>query len=210
MRFKIILFIITCMIIFIPNLVFTQDIQWFTSSKEINNTLQTGKVDVSINKSIDDEIINLDIFSSDKSKIESKINFINTGTSDIFLRILVIPTVTDYTDKTWVGKVDTDEIEINYFNASNKLSADDKYWYIGEDGYMYYKSVIKKDEQINEKFLESISINLSEKSKEYYKDKNLNLKIVVEAVQSKNQAYKSVWSITDEELIKILDKQSLL
>lgn len=208
MRYKIILFTITCMIILIPSLVFTQEIQWFSSSKELNNTFQIGKVDVSINKSIDDEMINLDIFSSDKSTIKSKINFVNIGTSDIFLRVLVIPIVTDSTDKTWVGKVDLDEIQFNYFNGSSKLCADDKYWYLGEDGYMYYKSIIKKDEQINEKFLESISIDLSEKSKEYYKDKTLNIKIVVEAVQSKNQAYKSVWSITDEELIKILDKQS--
>ncbi|RDY25850.1 hypothetical protein CHL78_016020 [Romboutsia weinsteinii] len=202
------LVVLVFMVIAITSVTFAKDIEWFIFNSKTEYKIATSKINVDINKSIGDGPISIDLDKENKSTFNTNIDFKDMSTSDVYLRVLIFPYLTDMNDGSYSEILDLDEFKLNYFNEKGGSEIDTSYWYASSDGYYYYKYILNNDE-INNRFLKSIYINIDDSNKKYYKSKKLTIDIIAEVVQARNDAYKSVWNVEDEKLIKILDEQVL-
>lgn len=123
-------------------------------------------------------------------QIEKVVQVKNDGTVDILVRVRVekafgmrkngklIP------DKT----LNTDVIEIDFA---------DTYWEAREDGWFYYKDILRAGETTKEPLMKSF--RLSEKAGNEYKGKDAQIVVSMESVQAYEGA-SSVWGVTEKDL----------
>lgn len=124
-------------------------------------------------------------------EITKIVNVSNTGTVDTIVRVSVEKAFgirkadgTFLEDKT----LDPDMIEIVY---------NTRYWQYREDGYHYYKRVLKAGETTKEALF--TSYRLSEKAGNEYKGKDAQIVVTMESVQAQGDAV-SAWGVTHKEL----------
>ncbi len=131
---------------------------WLISNPEASSTdLEMG-------------VVRVEVIENDPDSI----GVVNAGTSDCYLRVLLIP---QWSDRSL--SVSNVEIDIN-----------DTYW-IEKEGYFYYKESLGVGET-TANLIENI--DFAELTPEY-EGAELTLKVVAEGVQSANEAWKEVWSI---------------
>lgn len=115
----------------------------------------------------------------------------NTGTVDTLVRVSVEKVFgTTQADGTFLRDetLDPDMIEIRYH---------DDWWEKKEDGYFYYKEILKAGTRTKEPLLESY--RLSEKADNRYRKKDARIIISMESVQAEGDGI-SLWDMTWEEL----------
>ena len=116
---------------------------------------------------------------------DMNLNFVNEGSCDVYLRgfVFVYPKVEGNTGTT----LSNSSIKVNY--------GDNECWFISKDNYIYYIEPLKVGERTETPMVESIEINLSEEDKNNLGDVELQVDVVMEAVQMNNIAYKYEWGI---------------
>ena len=136
---------------------------------DIKNIIKTGKVDLEVVE--DKNQNNYKIKPGDT--IDKTIKIKNTGNHPLFVRVKVIITVDN-------NELTNDEITINVDN--------NKWTY--NDGYYYYKNVLNGNETSDYLFtkihIDEVKINSS------YLNKNFNIKILTQGVQSENNGASAI------------------
>ena len=118
------------------------------------------------------------------------LNFLNEGSCDVYLRgfVFVYPK-----NKGNNGTIlSNSSIKINY--------GDENCWFVSEDNYVYYTKPLKVGNRTEKPMIESIEINLTEEDKSMLGSGELELDIVMEAVQMNNFAYKYEWDMGNIDL----------
>ena len=118
------------------------------------------------------------------------LNFLNEGSCDVYLRgfVFVYPKNKENNGTT----LSNSSIKINY--------GDENCWFVSEDNYVYYTKPLKVGNRTEKPMIESIEINLTEEDKSMLGSGELELDIVMEAVQMNNFAYKYEWDMGNIDL----------
>lgn len=118
------------------------------------------------------------------------LNFLNEGSCDVYLRgfVFVYPKNKENNGTT----LSNSSIKINY--------GDENCWFVSEDNYVYYTKPLKVGNRTEKPMVESIEINLTEEDKSMLGSGELELDIVMEAVQMNNFAYKYEWDMGNIDL----------
>lgn len=131
------------------------------------------------------------------------INFKIDSTAPSLLRVKVSPYYKDSessSDKNYKQSI----VNISYFE-------EDK-WLKGDDGYYYYKQVVKSDNNSDNiiKFINDIRFELSsDEEANEYQNKYIGVDLNMEMVQAKYDGYKTKWSISNEgEVYNLLNNLS--
>lgn len=93
--------------------------------------------------------------------------------------------------------------ENNYYGNIFSISFVDNNWYIGNDGYCYYKGVLQPDNTIDS--VKAIHINEWVGSE--FAGKSVKVCIVAEALQAGNGSAESIWPTAPQEWINIVKNQ---
>ena len=121
---------------------------------------------------------------------EIDLNFLNKGSCDVYLRgfVFVYPK-----NKGNNGTIlSNSSIKINYGDESS--------WFVSDDNYVYYTKPLKVGNRTEKPMVKSIEINLTEEDKSMLEDGQLEVDIVMEAVQMNNFAYKYEWDMGNIDL----------
>lgn len=126
------------------------------------------------------------------SEVVTKIvNVSNTGTVDTIIRVLV-------TKAFGVRGADGSFTEDNSLDPKMiKIDFNNRYWMKGEDGYYYYKGILKAGETTKEPLFSSYQ--LSTDAGNEYKGKDAQIIVMMESVQAEGDAV-SVWGITYSDI----------
>ena len=118
------------------------------------------------------------------------LNFLNEGSCDVYLRgfVFVYPKNKENNGTT----LSNSSIKINY--------GDENCWFVSEDNYVYYTKPLKVGNRTEKPMVENIEINLTEEDKSMLGSGELELDIVMEAVQMNNFAYKYEWDMGNIDL----------
>ena len=118
------------------------------------------------------------------------LNFLNEGSCDVYLRgfVFVYPKNKENNGTT----LSNSSIKINY--------GDENCWFVSEDNYVYYTKPLKVGNRTEKPMIESIEINLTEEDKSMLGSGELEVDIVMEAVQMNNFAYKYEWDMGNIDL----------
>ena len=118
------------------------------------------------------------------------LNFLNEGSCDVYLRGFVfVYTKNKENNGTTLSN---SSIKINY--------GDENCWFVSEDNYVYYTKPLKVGNRTEKPMVENIEINLTEEDKSMLGSGELELDIVMEAVQMNNFAYKYEWDMENIDL----------
>lgn len=126
------------------------------------------------------------------------LNFDNEGSCDVYLRgfVFVYPNNNGNNGTT----LSNSSVKINY--------GDEDCWFVGEDNYVYYTKPLKIGNRTEKPMVESMEINLSEEDKMMLGSGELEMDIVMEAVQVNNFAYKYEWDMGNIGLKDLFDNRS--
>lgn len=118
------------------------------------------------------------------------LNFLNEGSCDVYLRgfVFVYPKNKENNGTT----LSNSSIKINY--------GDENCWFVSEDNYVYYTKPLKVGNRTEKPMVENIEINLTEEDKSMLGSGELEVDIVMEAVQMNNFAYKYEWDMENIDL----------
>lgn len=90
--------------------------------------------------------------------------------------------------------------EDNYYGNIFSISFVDNNWYVGNDGYYYYKGVLQPDSTIDS--VKAIHIN--EQVGSEFASKTVKVCIVAEALQAGNGSAESIWPTAPQEWLNIV------
>lgn len=126
------------------------------------------------------------------------LNFVNEGSCDVYLRgfVFVYPNNNGDNGTT----LSNSSVKINY--------VDEDCWFVGKDNYVYYTKQLNVGNRTEKPMVESIEINLSEEDKRMLGSGELEVDIVMEAVQVNNFAYKYEWDMGNIDLKDLFDNNS--
>lgn len=115
--------------------------------------------------------------------VEKQVNVRNSGTADILVRVSVKKMFGSNVDGNFREdkSLDGEMIEIQFHS---------KYWQKGDDGWFYYKEVLKAGESTREPLMDSY--RLSQRAGNAYKGKEGHIVISMEAIQADESAAE-VW-----------------
>lgn len=128
------------------------------------------------------------------------LNFYNEGSCDVYLRgfVFVYPNNNGDNGTT----LSNSSVKINH--------EDEECWFVGEDNYVYYTKPLNIGNRTEKPMVKSIEINLSEEDKRILGSGELEMDIVMEAVQVNNFAYKYEWDMGNIGLKNLFDNSSEL
>lgn len=118
--------------------------------------------------------------------ITKKVKVKNINTADAFIRVTLHPRWVDENGEPWMG--DTGNIKFNLNESSNWTDKE-------EDGYYYYKPLVKSGEFTNE-LLREVQLNINDENfKNRYEGKTLIIDVKAEAVVAvPNETYDIAWN----------------
>lgn len=156
---------------------------WFiagTSTKE--NIFNTGKVDIQLNEE----------FNPPSKWVEGEvipkiIEIENEGSLDVYTRIRLTG--------VWQQRIEGDWVDTSLApdNVELTMAEESESGWIYDNGFYYYKNILPANET-------SSPLRVDAKLKsgaQEYDGKRFMLKVVAEAVQTSNGAYKDVWDIEE-------------
>lgn len=147
---------------------------WSKLSASVTNKINTPTVDVEVVEEFDEQA-KVDWYQS----VDKKVQFKNTGTAPVFIRVSYVELWKDASDKVLSSVVNGQEIvKKNWTNAWKNE------WVDGNDGWFYYKKVLQPNDLCSKILisLEFDSSNLGELA-DFYGNASYSLKFVSEAVQ---------------------------
>lgn len=154
------------------------------SSDEENKVLcnQTSTVSLSIedNKEYSG---NLYLDKEGKGSIDFDLKFKNTGNEDVSLRVMFEIVVIDEENNVVPISIDNSSIKFYYQETKN---LDQEFWDLGDDGYYYYKKILKPQEFTSNNLIKRIDINLSEEEVYELYDKKIKIIVYAECKQVEN------------------------
>lgn len=175
------------------------------SSDEENKALcnQTSTVSLSIedNKEYSD---NLYLDKEGKGSVDFDLKFKNTGNEDVSLRVMFEIVVIDEENNVVPISIDNSSIKFYYQETKNLEkedinleqkdgelnqeceNLDQEFWDLGDDGYYYYKKVLKPQEFTSNNLIKRIDINLSEEEVYELYDKKIKIIVYAECKQVEN------------------------
>lgn len=140
----------------------------------LHSDINTATFDFAIdNNSSDNQIVSMD--GSRQLNINFSIE--NTGSSDAFIRVNIIPVICDNEDSSLFYRLNS--YELSQLNSS--------LWREGDDGYIYYKNVLEAGDTLSEQLVSEIGFDRK------LEGTDIKLSIYVESVQSRNNAYIQAW-----------------
>ena len=137
----------------------------------------------------------------------------NTGKSDEFVRVSIIPRWIDENENPWTGDSNVIQLNLDEDNVI-ALNKDDinNLWVYGEDGYFYYMEKLKSGKSTKE-LLKSVEIKkgaIEDSLKEKYNGKKIKIDVNVEAIQPNEEALIKKWTGINEKIkdkyVEILSK----
>lgn len=137
----------------------------------------------------------------------------NTGKSDEFVRVSIIPRWIDENENPWTGDSNLIQLNLDEDNVI-ALNKDDinNLWVYGEDGYFYYMAKLKSGKSTKE-LLKSVEIkkdSIEDSLKEKYNGKKIKIDVNVEAIQPNEEALIKKWTGINEKIkdkyVEILSK----
>ena len=143
---------------------------WSKLSASVTNNIKTPTVDTEVVEKFDKDST-VDWFD----QVEKEVQFKNTGTAPVFLRVSYAELWKDADGKVISGLVDGNEV-VN----KNWTEAWQNDWFDGGDGWYYYKKVLPANE-MTAKVLTSLKFDSN--YAEIYQTADYTLKFVSEAVQ---------------------------
>lgn len=143
---------------------------WSKLSASVTNNIKTPTVDTEVVEKFDKDST-VDWFD----QVEKEVQFKNTGTAPVFLRVSYAEFWKDADGKVISGLVDGNEV-VN----KNWTEAWQNDWFDGGDGWYYYKKVLPANE-MTAKVLTSLKFDSN--YAEIYQTADYTLKFVSEAVQ---------------------------
>ena len=159
---------------------------YFTSQDSVINVINTG----SINAVPEEDL-------TESKKVWVK----NYGKNDCLVRVSITPRLVDLDGNPWAGDVNKITLKFNEDNLiidppSNlsdwKEEPWSKKWIQGDDEYYYYTSILPVTESTTE-LLSSVDIPKEYKDEDLEMDVKIDVK--VEAVQTTQSAYTTVWDM---------------
>jgi alternate signal-mediated exported protein len=169
----------------------------FTSIDSVNNNFSIGSVETEIDENFDAPK------EWDGSNISKLVSIKNTGKSDEFVRVSIIPRWIDENENPWTGDSNLIQLNLDEDNVI-ALNKDDinNLWVYGEDGYFYYMAKLKSGKSTKGAIEDSL--------KEKYNGKKIKIDVNVEAIQPNEEALIKKWTGINEKIkdkyIEILSK----
>ena len=179
----------------------------FTSIDSVNNNFSIGSVETEIDEKFDSPK------EWDGSNISKLVSIKNTGKSDEFVRVIIIPRWIDENENPWTGDSNLIQLNLDEDNVI-ALNKDDinNLWVYGEDGYFYYMAKLKSGKSTKE-LLKSVEIkkdSIEDSLKEKYNGKKIKIDVNVEAIQPNEEALIKKWTGINEKIkdkyVEILSK----
>lgn len=179
----------------------------FTSIDSVNNKFSIGSVETEIDENFDAPK------EWDGSNISKLVSIKNTGKSDEFVRVIIIPRWIDENENPWTGDSNLIQLNLDEDNVI-ALNKDDinNLWVYGEDGYFYYMAKLKSGKSTKE-LLKSVEIKkgaIEDSLKEKYNGKKIKIDVNVEAIQPNEEALIKKWTGINEKIkdkyVEILSK----
>ncbi len=154
---------------------------YFTSEDSVVNVFNTGSINAIPEEEVD----------GTTKKVWVK----NTGDNDCLVRVSITPRWIDSEGNPWAG--DINKVTLNFTNliteANDNNTWNEEKWIKGSDEYYYYTSILPTG-KITSELLSSVK--LVDNIPDEYKDKTLKIDVKVEAVQTTQSAYETVWNMT--------------
>ncbi|MCS4569978.1 hypothetical protein FZ989_00635 [Clostridium perfringens] len=180
----------------------------FTSIDSVNNKFSIGSVETEIDENFDAPK------EWDGSNISKLVSIKNTGKSDEFVRVSIIPRWIDENENPWTGDSNLIQLNLDEDNVI-ALNKDDinNLWVYGEDGYFYYMAKLKSGKSTKE-LLKSVEIK-KRLHRRFFKKKNImekkiKIDVNVEAIQPNEEALIKKWTGINEKIkdkyVEILSK----
>lgn len=150
---------------------------WLASTTlPITNTFTLGEVDVEIEEKF-----------SEGNFAKTEIIILNPDDSknvDAYVRVALVPMIVDSS-----GNIQGETVTLDQLNPSfNTDTGDD--WFLGNDGYYYYKKVLPVGEATETSLINSINL--------FVGDKTVRLDVIADGVQAyPAAAVESVWPAVD-------------
>lgn len=124
--------------------------------------------------------------------VEKVVHIENDGAADSFVRVRVTPLWVTRDRKgrlTEDKSLDTGMLQVEYNTRG---------WMQLEDGYWYYKDVLKAGTQTEEPLIKSFW--LSEQADNSYKNKDGEIRVELESIQASEEALEGLWGVSRETL----------
>lgn len=168
-----------------------------TMQEEKVNRFQIGNLETKI-----DEVFTEPTTILPNQAVDKKVDIINTGTLDQFVRVLLQPEIS--LEKAGVTRLLSSKI-----GDEVSLDVNTAQWRLGEDGYYYYLDILKPGVSNAAKDLFT-QVTLKTGLGPEYHEAKFNLLVKVEAINCNKYSYRDAWwqgeMPIEEELLKI-DKQ---
>ncbi|GGC93668.1 hypothetical protein [Enterococcus wangshanyuanii] len=168
-----------------------------TMQEEKVNRFQIGNLETKI-----DEVFTEPTTILPNQAVDKKVDIINTGTLDQFVRVLLQPEIS--LEKAGVTRLLSSKIGDEVL-----LDVNTAQWRLGEDGYYYYLDILKPGVSNAAKDLFT-QVTLKTGLGPEYHEAKFNLLVKVEAINCNKYSYRDAWwqgeMPIEEELLKI-DKQ---
>ncbi|HHD2804934.1 TPA: BsaA family SipW-dependent biofilm matrix protein [Clostridium perfringens] len=179
----------------------------FTSIDSVNNKFSIGSVETEIDENFDAPK------EWDGSNISKLVSIKNTGKSDEFVRVSIIPRWIDENENPWTGDSNLIQLNLDEDNVIALNKGDiNNLWVYGEDGYFYYMAKLKSGKSTKE-LLKSVEIKkgaIEDSLKEKYNEKKIKIDVNVEAIQPNEEALIKKWTGINEKIkdkyVEILSK----
>lgn len=165
------------------------------SSMESNSDVQACKIDFSI----DDDSTQKREVGFDELFVENQEALVgidfdvkNDSNCDIFIRVAILPVIVDKNATEYAYKLKNSSCEIQYLNDNSDI-LNSTYWEKSNDGYYYYKKIMKEGDSLENKLISGIKLNLTKGEMIELNDKQFKVLVRVESKQSKYSSYSNMW-----------------
>ncbi len=158
---------------------------WFTAEAEpVLNQFTAGTVKIAINEHGFSDVGNWNPGDTTDKDVTVK----NEGSKNAYVRVKITPQWGDLGQEGFV-------VDNNLAVQNVTLNWSTEGWMLHTDGYYYYKSVLPADEE-STLLLDSVTLVGADTTNDY-QGKVLHITVEAEAVQASNEAYKSVWEMSN-------------
>ena len=165
--------IILALMVICLTLISNKTLAYFTSKAQVHNVITTGNIEIELKEWADDEktkpFENLANVMPGQ-KVTKIVEIKNISNADVWVRASINKKIKR--EKNNDGNTELIEIDIN-----------DNDWIKQDDGYYYYKEVLKPNEVTKPLFTK---VNISGDMDNDYKNANINIDVIGYAVQSAN------------------------
>ena len=165
------------------------------SSMETNRDIQACKIDFSIGGDSNQKRE----ISFDELFVENQEAFVgidfdvkNDSNCDVFIRVAILPVVVDKNTTEYGYKLKNSSCKIQYLNDNSDI-LNSTYWEKSNDGYYYYKKIMKEGDTLENKLISGIKLNLTKGEMIELNDKQFKVLVRVESKQSKYSSYSNMW-----------------